>query len=144
MKNTTGEAIEWESAWDMLEKKQTELDDAHAKIRKLEDDLNEAIKDKYEWKSVAEGDLLGTLDKLSGANRKIEQQAHRIRFLEGATNHAGGTPLRKMKEQRDRLAEALRKIDNARLNQFAGPHDMALTCVLIARETLAAWKGGQP
>jgi hypothetical protein len=45
-------------------------------------------------------------------------------------------------EQRDRLAEALRKIDNARLNQFAGPHDMALTCVLIARETLASVKGG--
>ena len=49
-----------------------------------------------------------------------------------------------VKEQRDRLAEALREIDNARLNQFAGPHDMALTCVLIARKTLAAWKGGQP
>jgi len=46
-------------------------------------------------------------------------------------------------EQRDRLAEALRKIDNARLNQFAGPHDMALTCVLIARETLASVKGVQ-
>jgi hypothetical protein len=47
-------------------------------------------------------------------------------------------------KQRDRLAEALRKIDNARLNQFAGPHDMALTCVLIARETLASVKGVQP
>jgi hypothetical protein len=47
-------------------------------------------------------------------------------------------------KQCDRLAEALRKIDNARLNQFAGPHDMALTCVLIAREALASVKGVQP
>ena len=51
---------------------------------------------------------------------------------------------RKLERERDRLAEALRQIDNARLNQFAGPHDMALTCVLIARETLASVKGVQP
>jgi hypothetical protein len=44
--------------------------------------------------------------------------------------------------QRDRLAEALRKIDVARLDDFMGPHDMALKCVLIARESLAAVKGG--
>jgi hypothetical protein len=47
-----------------------------------------------------------------------------------------------MMMQRDRLAEALRKIDVARLDDFMGPHDMALTCVSIARETLAAVKGG--
>ena len=41
-------------------------------------------------------------------------------------------------EQRDRLAEALRKIDMARLDDFMGPHDMALKCVSIARESLAA------
>ena len=45
-------------------------------------------------------------------------------------------------EQRDRLAEALREIDEARLDDFMGPHDMALKCVLIARESLAAVKGG--
>ena len=44
--------------------------------------------------------------------------------------------------QRDRLAEALREIDMARLDDFMGPHDMALKCVLIARESLAAVKGG--
>ena len=43
-----------------------------------------------------------------------------------------------MTEQRDRLAEALRKIDMARLDDFMGPHDMALKCVSIARESLAA------
>jgi hypothetical protein len=45
-------------------------------------------------------------------------------------------------EQRDRLAEALRGIDEARLDDFMGPHDMALKCVLIATESLAAVKGG--
>jgi hypothetical protein len=47
-----------------------------------------------------------------------------------------------MMMQRDRLAEALREIDMARLDDFMGPHDMALKCVLIARESLAAMKGG--
>lgn len=46
-----------------------------------------------------------------------------------------------LREQRDRLAEALREIDMARLDDFMGPHDMALKCVLIARESLAAVKG---
>jgi hypothetical protein len=45
-------------------------------------------------------------------------------------------------EQRDRLVEALREIDEARLDDFMGPHDMALKCVLIARESLAAVEGG--
>ena len=52
--------------------------------------------------------------------------------------------IKKLQGERDVLAGALRQIDSARLNQFAGPHDMALTCVLIARKALAAWKGGQP
>jgi len=47
-----------------------------------------------------------------------------------------------LREQRDRLAEALRKINVARLDDFMGPHDMALNCVSIARETLASVKGG--
>jgi TRAP-type C4-dicarboxylate transport system substrate-binding protein len=41
--------------------------------------------------------------------QKIENQAERITYLEGATNHATGTPLSKAIKQRDRLAEALRK-----------------------------------
>ena len=129
MKDTAGAEIEWGSAWDMLEKKKTELDDAHTKIRNLENDLNEAIRDKYEWKSVAEGDLLGALDKLSDADRKIEQQAHRIRFLECAINHVEGTPLRKMKEQRDALISAAQAvIDSWEVPFFAntGRHINAL------------------
>jgi hypothetical protein len=49
---------------------------------------------------------------------------------------------RKLERERDRLAEALREIDVARLDDFMGPHDMALKCVLIARESLAAVEGG--
>ena len=41
---------------------------------------------------------------------KIENQAERIKYLEGTTNYATGTPLSKMREQRDRLAEALREL----------------------------------
>lgn len=62
--------------------------------------------------------------QLTEAQTKIERQAERIRYLEGATNHATGTPLSRMKkerddlerqlaearEQRDRLAEALRQL----------------------------------
>lgn len=46
--------------------------------------------------------------QLAEAREKIDRQAERIRYLEGATNHATGTPLSKAREQRDRLAEALR------------------------------------
>lgn len=49
------------------------------------------------------------------ARQKIENQAERITYLEGATNHANGTPLTKAIEQRDRLAEALRKLCEALL-----------------------------
>jgi len=50
--------------------------------------------------------------------------------------------IKKLQCERDVLAGALRQIDNARLNQFAGPHDMALNCVSIARKTLTSVKGG--
>lgn len=36
------------------------------------------------------------------AREKIKRQAERIRYLEGATNHALGTPLSKAIEQRDK------------------------------------------
>jgi len=41
---------------------------------------------------------------LASANAKIEKQAARIRYLEGATNHATGTPLSKVTEERNKLA----------------------------------------
>lgn len=43
--------------------------------------------------------------QLAEAREKIDRQAERIRYLEGAT----GTPLSKAREQRDRLADVLRK-----------------------------------
>ena len=75
--------------------------------------------------------------------KQEEIEQHEREFFQSAFIEQGDV-LSKVIEQRDRLAEALSKIDNARLNQFAGPHDMALTCVLIARETLASVKGVQP
>lgn len=68
--------------------------------RTLERERNKLAKDRDEWKEVAEGRLLNAI-------KKIDAQAERIRYLEGATNHATGTPLSKAIKQRNRLAETL-------------------------------------
>jgi hypothetical protein len=52
------------------------------------------------------------IEQRDKAWKKIENQAERITYLEGATNHATGTPLSKAIEQRDRLAEVLNRIAN--------------------------------
>jgi DNA-binding transcriptional MerR regulator len=100
---------------------------------------------------------------------KIENQAERIKYLEGATNHATGTPLSKMreqldrlaeqkesnhkvtiaigrmfyevKEQRDRLAESLRELCETLLNDK--PRDIT-DLLNKAGDALAAVKGGKP
>ena len=61
----------------------------------------------------ASDQLTRVTEQRDKALQKIKNQAERIAYLEGATNHATGTPLSKAIEQRDRLAEALRKIENA-------------------------------
>jgi|688.fasta_scaffold396895_4 hypothetical protein len=73
------------------------------------------------------------------ARSKIENQAERIKYLEGATNHATGTPLSKMREQRDRLAEALRELCETLLAEK--PRDIT-DLLNKAGEALAAVKGG--
>jgi hypothetical protein len=55
-------------------------------------------------------ELTAVTEQRDKAWQKIENQAERITYLEGATNHATGTPLSKAIEQRDRLAEELRKV----------------------------------
>ena len=52
-----------------------------------------------------ERELAAVTEQRDRAQSKIENQAERIKYLEGATNHATGTPLSKMREQLDRLAE---------------------------------------
>jgi hypothetical protein len=56
----------------------------------------------------AEKGLAAVTEQRDEAWQKIENQAERITYLEGATNHATGTPLSKAIEQRDRLAEEIR------------------------------------
>jgi len=81
------------------------------------------------------------IEQRDRAQSKIENQAERIKYLEGATNHATGTPLSKMREQRDRLAEALREIKNELgVPQPEYPAPVA-NAVRIADEALAAVKG---
>jgi hypothetical protein len=71
--------------------------------RQLERELAHMTQDRDQWRTVARADLLELINK-------IHQQAERIRYLEGATNHAAGTPLSKAIKQRDELAEALREM----------------------------------
>ena len=52
------------------------------------------------------------------------------------------TVSRKLERERDRLAEALRDIDEMISWGHMRKDSMALKCVLIAREALAAVKGG--
>jgi hypothetical protein len=81
------------------------------------------------------------IEQRDRAQSKIENQAERIKYLEGATNHATGTPLSKMREQRDRLAEALRELCGALLKD----RPRNITALLNkAGEALASVKGGQP
>lgn len=57
-----------------------------------------------------EVDVKAVTEQRDKAWQKIENQAERITYLEGATNHATGTPLSKAIEQRDRLAAALQNL----------------------------------
>lgn len=57
----------------------------------------------------------GVREQRDEAREKIERQANRIRYLEGATNHACGTPLsvalRERDEARKKMADALQEVD---------------------------------
>jgi lipopolysaccharide biosynthesis regulator YciM len=52
-------------------------------------------------------ELAAVTEQRDKALQKIKNQAERIAYLEGATNHATGTPLSKAIEQRDKLAAGL-------------------------------------
>jgi uncharacterized protein (DUF3084 family) len=69
------------------------------------------------WQAAREA-LSAVTEQWDKALKKIENQSERIRYLEGATNHATGTPLSKAIEQRDRLAEALNKIQLVMVDGF--------------------------
>jgi hypothetical protein len=46
----------------------------------------------------------------ASAIKKIQRQAERIRQLEGATNHAGGTPLSIALRERDEAREQIKEL----------------------------------
>lgn len=79
------------------------------------------------------------------AREKIERQANRIRYLEGATNYAKGTPLSIALRERD---DARRKLNNLDVTAIHSCHNECQRpiCVLRrerdeAREKLsAAWR----
>ena len=97
-----------------------------------------------------ERELATVTEQRDRAHAKIERQAERIKYLEGATNYATGTPLSKMREQRDMLAEAckliMRIIGNPdEIEEYRGA---TIDEIKAARNSgnaaLAAVKGSQP
>jgi septal ring factor EnvC (AmiA/AmiB activator) len=95
------ERMAWNAEYMVPPETARELERELTAMTKQRDELAE---NRAEWIESAER-----------GRRKIDAQAERIRYLEGATNHANGTPLTKVIEQRDRLAEALRKLCEALL-----------------------------
>jgi chromosome segregation ATPase len=75
-------------------------------VTKQRDELQADLEFRRGLFQVQEQQLNDVRAQRDRAQSKIENQAERIKYLEGATNHATGTPLSKMREQRDRLAEA--------------------------------------
>ena len=82
------------------------------------------------------------------AREKIERQTERIRYLEGATNHAEGTPLSIALKERDEaraVADELSSIAARYLGWHLsrtpmGPDDDHLAQASRITETLARWK----
>jgi hypothetical protein len=59
--------------------------------------------------AISKGEYDQAIEQRDKAWQKIENQAERITYLEGATNHATGTPLSKAIKQRDRLADLVKQ-----------------------------------
>jgi 23S rRNA G2069 N7-methylase RlmK/C1962 C5-methylase RlmI len=91
-------------AWEQRDDFKKELEIANYRLKgKRHPDYNGIMAD-------GEVDVKAVTEQRDKAWQKIENQAERITHLEGATNHATGTPLSKAIEQRDRMAEALQKL----------------------------------
>jgi hypothetical protein len=67
-------------------------------------------RDEHRDKMFAEAGFL-RMD-VARLREKVERQAERIRYLEGATNHACGTPLSRQKKEVERLRKLLREYIN--------------------------------
>jgi hypothetical protein len=74
--------------------------------RKLERERDEAIAGRHAYKQLA----VKHAQERDEAREKIERQAERLRYLEGATNHASGTPLSTALKERDEAREELKHI----------------------------------
>jgi len=81
--------------------------------RKLERERDEArgdCKNSRQSLGFAIQSLGFAIQVLDEAKAKIKSQADRIRYLEGATNHASGTPLKIALRQRDEAVEEVRRL----------------------------------
>ena len=84
-----------------------------SELAKLECERDEANEDLH--KQLVQFDqLFDEAEKIrierDEAREKIERQANRIRYLEGATNHACGTPLSVALRERDEAREEIKRL----------------------------------
>ena len=70
------------------------------------EELRTAVQERHDF----HWELLDAIRERDEAREKIERQADRIRYLEGATNHAKGTPLSVAVRERDEAREELHDI----------------------------------
>ena len=86
--------------------------------RQLERERDEAREERDKLKQLLAADsenvdaYLGVCIERDEAREKVEQQRKEIVRLNGATNHAGGTPLKIALRERDEAREALMKIED--------------------------------
>jgi hypothetical protein len=92
--------------------------------------LAEELKISDDW-------LRHTRNEVARLRDKVESQAGRIRYLEGATNHACGTPLSKANQEVARLREALELIACPERPDGTYNRDRR-ACELLAKEALKA------
>jgi hypothetical protein len=78
------------------------------------------------------------LEQLIDAREKIKNQAERIRVLEGATNHACGTPLTRALRERDEARKHLKEIEEYGTEEINAAVDLRqkLASALVERDDL--------
>jgi chromosome segregation ATPase len=74
--------------------------------------LIETLTEEHNAQAVYLDELDALRRELAAAKETIGNQRERIRYLEGATNHAGGTLLSAVTNERDEARAALREIAN--------------------------------
>jgi predicted transcriptional regulator len=119
-----GWQTKWKFAVEMAARAENERDEARSEIKKLKEEL-----ESHAW-TISPAMAQAKIDEL------VEQ---RDRLLAEREQWRMSSVCRELREQRDRLAEALRELCETLLNDK--PRDITES-LYKAGDALAAWKGG--